>query len=74
LGRAQKNTLTNSNESNNNAIESLKMEVLRLSSENNKLREELHEAHEMNLKFKDFAQDLMKYYEKPVKKNENKKK
>jgi len=65
--------LATSNESTNQAlIESLKKEVLRLNQENKKMREDLDEARSMNLKFKDFAQDLMKYYEKPGKDSKQK--
>jgi len=68
-----KNALINSNESTNNTIvENLKKEVLRLNQENKVLRDELDEARLMNLKFKDFAQDLMKFYEKPGKENKKK--
>jgi hypothetical protein len=63
----QSNALINSNESTNLAlIDNLKREVLRLNMENKKLKEELDESRSMNLKFKDFAQDLMKFYEKPI--------
>jgi len=63
-----KNMLINSNENKEqNLVESLKKEVLRLNQDNKKLRDELEEAKNMNLKFKDFATDLMRFYEKPGK-------
>jgi len=69
-----KNALINSNENNNQQlIESLKREVLRLNQDNKKLKEELDDARSMNLKFKDFAQDLMRFYEKPGKTEPKKK-
>jgi len=63
-----KNALVYSKESNQAAlIESLKKEVLRLNLENKKLKDDLDEERSVNSKFKEFAQDLMKYYDK----NEN---
>jgi len=63
-----KNMLINSNENKeHNLVDSLKKEVLRLNQDNKKLRDELEEAKSMNLKFKDFATDLMRFYEKPGK-------
>jgi hypothetical protein len=70
LSQNTKRNLTNSNKNSNEIntdqsqlVENLKNEIKRLNIENEKLREELDEERKMNLKFKDFAQDLMKFYE-----------
>jgi hypothetical protein len=62
--------LTNPNQSSHEStatqaalIDSLRSEIKRLNFENEKLKEDLEEERKMNLKFKDFAQDLMKFYE-----------
>ena len=52
------------NSSNNLAlIDSLKKEIKRLNLENETLKNELKEEKKANMKFKDFAYDLLKYYE-----------
>ncbi|MFM7853628.1 MAG: hypothetical protein ACKO96_17330, partial [Flammeovirgaceae bacterium] len=70
LSQNTKRNLTNSNKNSNEInsdqtllIENLKNEIKRLNIENEKLKEELDEERKVNLKFKDFAQDLMKFYE-----------
>jgi hypothetical protein len=51
------------NNSNKNEVATLKKEIARLNLENAKLKEQLQNEKNQNIKFKELAEELIKYYE-----------
>jgi len=59
-----KQSVSSNNSSSNAYIKELQNQINQLKEDNQKLKDTLEEERTMNIKFKDFAQDLIKFYEK----------
>jgi len=61
---SSKQSVNSNNSSSNALIKELQNQIKQLKEENQNLKGTIEEERIMNLKFKDFAQDLIKFYEK----------